>query len=182
MKVENNQKAPVFTINDVYGNSISLEQFKGKKIHLIFYRFAGCPFCNLRFHQINQMAELYKNNNTILISVYESSAENIKAFLADEKFYSIIIPNPDSSLYKKYELERSKWGLFKFLLFGGGLAKAKEGMKLYKNKVAMDGHTDRLEAEFLIDETGKVINAHYNKVQGDSLPLDTIKAFLQNKK
>lgn len=179
MKVQNNQPAPDFKINDVYGNSISLSQFKGQKVHLIFYRFAGCPFCNLRFHQINKMADLYKANNTVLISVYESSAENIKSFLADEKFYSIIIPNPDSSLYKKYELERSKWGLLKFLLFGGGLSKVAEGKKLYKNKVEMDGHTDRLEAEFLIDASGKVINAHYNKVQGDSLSTDIIKTFIQ---
>ncbi|MBA2612342.1 MAG: redoxin domain-containing protein [Bacteroidetes bacterium] len=181
MKVENNQQAPDFTINDVYGSSISLNKFKGQKIHLVFYRFAGCPFCNLRFHEINKMTELYKNNNTVLISIYESSAENMRSMLADEKFYSIMIPNSDSSLYKKYALERSKWGLFKFLLFGGGLSKAKEGMKLYKNKVAIDGHTDRLEAEFLIDANGKIMNAHYSKIQGDYLAVNTIKAFVQDK-
>ena len=179
MKLQNNQPAPDFTINDVYGNSISLSKFKGQKVHLVFYRFSGCPFCNLRFRQINKITELYKNNNTVLISVYESSAENMRAMIADEKFYSIMIPNPDSSLYKKYELERSKWGLIKFLFFGGGLSKAMQGKKLYKNKVEMDGHTDRLEAEFLIDASGKVVNAHYNKIQGDYLPVDVIKAFVQ---
>ncbi len=178
MKINNDQQAPDFTVNDVYGNSISLSKFKGQKIHLVFHRFAGCPFCNLRFHELNKMTELYKNNNTVLISVYESSVENMRSFLADEKFYSILIPNSDSSLYKKYELEKSKWGLIKFLLFNGGISKAKQGMKLYKSKVAMDGHTDRLEAEFLIDASGKVVNAHYNKMQGDCLPVDTVKAFV----
>jgi thioredoxin-dependent peroxiredoxin len=178
MKVANNQSAPDFSVADVYGNTISLHQFKGQKIHLVFYRFSGCPFCNLRFHQIEKLAEQYKKAHVKLISIYESKPENMKAQMADEKFYSIMIPNADSSLYKLYELDKSKWGLLVYLLFKGGLFAAIKGNKLYKKKVAIDGPTDRIGAEFLIDENGNVVNAYYGKTPGDYLPIDTVKKFI----
>jgi peroxiredoxin Q/BCP len=178
MKITNSQPAPNFAVNDVYGNLINLQQFRGKKVHLIFYRFAGCPFCNLRFHQINKLTDEYKINNVALISVYESSTENIRTMMADENFYSLLIPNVDSSLYKLYKLDRSKLGLFIYLIFKGGIADVIKGNKLFKNKVAQDGHVDRLEAEFLIDVRGIVVNAHYAKTQGDYLSIDAIRGFI----
>ena len=169
---------PDFEVNDINGNLISLKKFIGKKIHLVFYRFSGCPFCNLRFHEIDKLAELYQKNNVILISVYESSAKNMLDMMADHSFYSIMIPNQDSSLYSLYDLGRSKIGLLRFLLFKGGILKALKGMKLFKKKVAQDGHTDRLEAEFLLSKEGNIVNAHYARIPGDYLPLGTIRTFV----
>ena len=41
---------------------ISVSTKKGKKTLLTFYRFATCPFCNLRIHEIiNRYEELGKN-------------------------------------------------------------------------------------------------------------------------
>ncbi len=91
-----------------------------------------------------------------------------------------MIPNVDSSLYKLYNLQRSKFGLFIYLLFKGGIGDIIKGSKLFKNKVQNDGHIDRLEAEFLIDATGNVVNAHYAKTQGHFLDTDTIRNFIQS--
>lgn len=178
MKVSNGQLAPDFNITDVYGKAIQLSSYQGRKVHLNFYRFAGCPFCNLRFHEIEKMAEDYRRNNVALLSVFESSTGNIKSMMADEQFYATIIPDPDSSLYRLYDLDRSLLGLFGFLLFKGGIGKAMQGTKLYKQKVKNDGHPDRIEAEFLIGADGKVVEAYYGKNPGDNLPLAIIKNFL----
>jgi peroxiredoxin Q/BCP len=181
MKVKEGQLAPDFKVTDIDGNNISLSQYKGKKIHLVFYRFSGCPICNLRFHEIDELDNMYRKNDVELISVYESSAKNMCDMMAGEKFYSVMIPNQDSSLYSLYDLDRSKIGLLRFLLFNGGISKVLKGMKLFKKKVALDGHADRLEAEFLIDKDGYVVNAHYGKTPGDYLALIAIKAFLNQK-
>jgi len=180
MKVVNNQQAPDFSVADINGEPISLHKFKGQKIHLVFYRISGCAFCNLRFHQIDKLTESYKKNHVKLISIYESKPENMKAQMGDEKFYSIMIPNSDSSLYKLYDLEKSKLGLIIFLLFKGGLWKAFKGNKLYSKRVKIDGPTDRIGAEFLIDENGKVVKAHYGKTPGDYLSIDEVKKFVEN--
>jgi peroxiredoxin Q/BCP len=178
MKAKEGQLAPDFKVTDIDGNNISLSRYKGRKIHLVFYRFSGCPFCNLRFHEIDKLEDMYHKNNVELISVYESSEKNMRDMMAGEKFYSVMIPNQDSSLYSLYDLDRSKIGLLRFLLFNGGISKALKGMRLFKKKVAQDGHSDRLEAEFLIDKDGYVVKAHYGKTPGDYLPSQTIMAFL----
>jgi len=180
MKISADQLAPDFTVKDVNGNPVSLKAFKGQKIHLNFYRFSGCPFCNLRFHEIDKLANLYIQNNVKLISVYESSEENMKAQMNNEHFYATMIPNANSSLYKLYELNRSALGLLKFILFKGGLSKVLSGNKLFKQKVKQDGHSDRIEAEFLINKEGRVVKAYYGKHPGDNLPIETIKKFIEN--
>ena len=178
MKLKKGDIPPDFEVKDINGNAISLKKFIGKKVHLVFYRFSGCPFCNLRFHEIEELAELYKKNNVILISVYESSAKNMLDMMADYNFYSIMIPNQDSSLYSLYDLDRSKIGLLRFLLFKEGIFKALKGMKLFKKKVAQDGHADRLEAEFLLNEEGNIVNAHYAQTPGNYLSLGTVRTFV----
>jgi peroxiredoxin Q/BCP len=179
MKIANNQKVPDFSINDVYGNKVSISDFKGQKVHLNFYRFSGCPFCNLRFHEIDKLTAEYKKNNVKLISVFESSEENMKAQMAGESFYATMIPDAGSKLYTLFDLDRSMWGLLKFFLFKGGITKVLQGTKLFKQKVKLDGHTDRIEAEFLIDANGTVVNAFYGETPGDNLPVDTIKDFIR---
>ena len=171
--------SPGFSVMDIEGNPVSLKDHKGQKVHLNFYRFAGCPFCNLRFHEIDRLKELYIKNNVKLISVYESSAENMRAQMNGEKFYATMVPNPDSSLYVLYDLERSARGLLRFLFFKGGLLKALKGNRLFGQAVKPDGHADRVEAEFLIGQDGRVVTAYYGKHPGDNLPLEVIKIFVE---
>ena len=78
MKISNNQQAPDFKVTDVYGNQVSISQFKGNKILLTFYRTAGCPVCNLRFHSVEQQSEFLKSNNVVFIAVYASQKENMQ--------------------------------------------------------------------------------------------------------
>lgn len=177
MKVSPNQPAPDFQVDDVHGHAIRLSALQGQKIHLTFYRFSGCPNCNLRFHEVNKLVPLYRQNGVAQVSVYESSEENMRAHIADDSFYSILIPNPSGSLYQRYGLDRSTWSLVNYLLFHGGIAEFFQGKRLFKQPVAADGHADRLEAEFLINPGGQVAVAHYNKRQGDFLPIDVLRAF-----
>lgn len=177
MKIQSAQKAPLFTTQDVKGNTIKLADFKGKKVLLSFHRNVGCPVCNLRFHTLKQNAAYFEANNLVMLHIYESSAEKMKEYLNGEENETIMIPNPSQDLYKLYAVERS---MLKFLkgLFSGALAKVKQGTKLFKNKIKQDGNLDRIGADFLIDEDGKVQIAYYGKYLGDNLPLEEIKKAL----
>jgi peroxiredoxin len=180
MKLASSQQARDFEVADFYGNQVSLKKLRGQKIHLTFYRFSGCPNCNLRFHRIEALANLYKANNTVSVAVFESSAEHMKAQIAGDSFYAIMVPDEKGDLYKLYDLGRSKSKLLYYLFFKGGLAEFQEGKKLFRQKVEADGHADRLEAEFLIDENGKAVLAHYNNRQGEFLPVDTIMSLIRD--
>jgi peroxiredoxin len=177
MKIEPPQSAPTFMIEDVNGNSVNLSDYKGKKVMLTFYRNVGCPVCNLRFHQLQEQAALFESKGLVLLAVYESTAENMKQYLAGESPYATMIPNPDQSLYKLYEVERSGGKMMKGM-FHGAMGKMKKGKKLFKTQIKQDGNTNRIGADFLIDENGNVVRAYYGKFIGDHLPIESIKQFL----
>lgn len=176
-KVSLSQAAPGFTVKDVNGNVTDLGLFRGKKVLLSFYRNVGCPICNFRFHELEQQSDLFARKGLVVLAVYESSAENMKQYLADERVYASMIPNPEEDLYELYDVDRSMGKMVKGM-FHGAMGKMKRGKKMFKTKVSQDGNSDRIGADFLIDEGGNIITAYYGKYVGDHLPLETIKKFI----
>lgn len=170
-------KAPQFEAKSHSGKIINLSDYKGKKVLLSFHRNVGCPICNLRFHELEAESDYFKSKNLILLAVYESSVDNMKQFVEGENFYTIMIPNPDLSLYKLYDVERSTGKMLKGM-FHGAMSKIKKGKKLFKKQIKQDGTANRIGADFLIDEKGNVLKAYYGKYIGDDLPIHEIKKFL----
>lgn len=179
MKISPPQEAPNFTIKDVNGTTVNLTDFKGKKILLTFYRNVGCPICNLRFQELQQLADTFKTKGLILLAVYESTADNMKQYLEGENPYALMIPNPEQELYKLYDIDRSMGKMMKGM-FHGAMGKMSKGKKLFKQKIKQDGNSNRISADFLIDENGKVHTAHYGKYIGDHLPISDIIHFVNN--
>jgi thioredoxin-dependent peroxiredoxin len=172
-KVSSKELAPDFLFKDVYGNAFSLSDFRGKKVLLTFYRNVGCPVCNLRFHELQEQSSYFKKNNIVLISVYESSSESLKQYLTEE-VYSAMVPDPTEKLYNLYKIDRSFSKMMNGL-FHGAFGKMNKGKKLFKDKVKQDGNTNRIGADFLIDENGRILISHYHKYLGDDLSIAEIK-------
>ena len=177
-KVQNSQKAPDFAIKDVNGKDIVLSNYKGKRILLTFYRNVGCPVCNFRFHELEDETGYFKSKNIVVIGVYESTSQNMKQFLEGENPYSIMIPNPDESLYNLYNVDISTGKIIKGV-FKGAMGKAKKGKKLFKTKIKQDGNSNRIGADFIIDENGKILMAYYGKFLGDRIPIEKVKEILK---
>ena len=68
-KLTDGMLAPSFSIKDVYGKTVSLDSLKGKKILISFHRYAGCPVCNVRFHNLEMEADYFKANNIVNIAM-----------------------------------------------------------------------------------------------------------------
>ena len=173
MTLQAQQPAPYFSITDVFGTSISLSQFKGKKVYLVFMRFAGCPVCNLRVHNLLKQAATFKQKKIEVVLIYESSVENMLIYLNDETYPFTFVADPKNILYDAYGIEKS-FGKLLLSLFKGMLAKVKKGEKLFKKKPELDGKVTRMEAEFLIDKNGKLIIAYYASFLGDNVAIEKI--------
>jgi peroxiredoxin len=179
MKIQEQIAAPNFSIKDVNGETIELSKYKGKKVLLSFYRNVGCPICNVRFHEIQEESSYFKSKNLVVISVYESSSENMKKYLEmSENIYSKMIPNPEQNLYEMYNIDQSMNKVMKGM-FHDAMKKMKKGKTLFKQKIKQDGNSNRIGADFLIDENGIVQKAHYGKFVGDHLPIEIIKNSIQ---
>jgi peroxiredoxin len=177
MKIKPSQTAPAFTIKDVNEHLIKLEDLKGKKVMINFHRNVGCPICNLRFHELEQDSAMFRAKGLVILAVYESSSENMKTYLDSNSTYTVMIPNPDLSLYKLYGVEQSTGKLLKGMV-NGAMGKIKKGNKLFTKKIKQDGSLNRINADFLIDENGKIIEAYYGKYVGDNISIETIKKFI----
>jgi peroxiredoxin len=59
------------------GNQFTLEQVQGKRYMLSFMRFAACPFCQLRIHQLISRWQQLDQNFTV-IAVFDSPLDNLQ--------------------------------------------------------------------------------------------------------
>lgn len=181
MKLKKNVVAPNFITKDVYGKTINLENYRGNKVLLMFNRNVGCPICNLQYHSLSQNADYFRENGVVVLSVYESTTENMKVYLEGATTFSTMIPNPDLGLYKLYGVERHIGKVMKGLLYGA-IEKMKKGKILFSKKIKQDGNNDRINAEFFIDENGLIKKVHFGEFIGDHLTLDKIKQYVNESK
>lgn len=173
MILQAQQAAPNFITQDIFNNTVSLKTYKGKKVYLAFMRFAGCPVCNLRVHSLLKQADAFKEKNIEIVLVYESSVDSMRMYLEDSQYPFTFVADPTNILYDSYGVEKSWW---KFLssMFKGLIGKVNAGEKLFNKKPKPDGKMNRMEAEFLIDEQGKISIAYYASFLGDNLSIEKI--------
>lgn len=75
--------APLLDVKDSTGKQVTLEQYRGKNVMLIFYLGAECAHCMQQLHKIGEMAEKWKVQDTELLAVSSTSPdENNKALKA----------------------------------------------------------------------------------------------------
>jgi thioredoxin-dependent peroxiredoxin len=174
-KIKVNQIAPVFTVIDSKKDTIRLENYKGKKVFLAFFRYASCPVCNFRMNEIIQNYNAIQAKGYEFIAVFESNNETLQQYLLETEVPFPIIGDPELILYKKYAVEKSFWRMVGSMFNKKTKSNLKEGKVLVKGKnLKRDGNMSRIPADFIIDENGIIIIAYYGTNIGDHLPLEQI--------
>lgn len=168
------QFAPPFSIKDIDGKFHSLEKYEGQKMILSFYRSAADPISNYRFHELEAHQDYFKQKGIVLLAIYESLPENVQLLRDTSQYYQVMIADPEGLLYRLYNIEESREKKLRGKLHGGS-QKAKEGKLLMKREVPEDNKSNHNSAEFIIDEHGNIINAHYAKYAGDYIPVITLR-------
>ena len=167
--------APTFTVVAANGETIELENYRGKKVFLAFFRYASCPVCNFRMNEIIQNYEAIQAKGYVFIAVFESSNPTLHDYLKETEVPFPIIGDPELELYKKYGVQRSFWRMVGSMFNKKTKSNLKEGKVLVKGKnLKRDGNMSRIPADFILDENGKITIAYYGKNISDHLPLETI--------
>jgi peroxiredoxin Q/BCP len=177
--VRQNVTAPVFSLNDVYGRLIDLNQYRDKRVLVAFFRHAGCPFCNLRVHALSKEYESLKAAGLEMIFFFESKSSVILRSSFHQGVSPIpIISDPEKKWYDVYGLESSalKSTVSHITTFVQTVVKAK--MKGLPVHLMADGESiNTIPAEFLLDKNLIVKKLHYSASLTDRLELDVIRAF-----
>lgn len=124
-------KAPAFKGVDQDGKTISLADFKGKKVALYFYPHDNTPTCTTQACNLRDNFALLRSKGIEVIGVSEDDAKSHKKFETKFKLPFPLIADVDQEILKKYGV----WD-----------------WKTFMGKTYVGTH----RTTFLIDEKGKI--------------------------
>jgi thioredoxin-dependent peroxiredoxin len=180
-RLNSNDRAPVFQLPQFSANPRDGAQFdlaaqQGRYTLLVFFRFAGCPFCNLHIHRLSQSAEALTYAGIDVVGVFGSSLEHIQQYAGQQFPPFPLLADEDDQVHDLYRTERSIKGMFNLQ----NLAAAREGMKLGTIGGSSDGEAFSLPADFLIGPNLQIRHAHYGQFFADHLNPEEVIRLVQN--
>jgi peroxiredoxin Q/BCP len=171
------EKAPRIELPSIDGSTFDTDSLGGKRFMLSFFRFASCPFCNLRVHELVKRFEDFGGDFTI-VAVFDSPLDNLVQHTEGHKAPFSILADEGNRYYKEYNIEHSLGGVFK-----GALLRIPTLIRaMFKGYVptTIKGSTTTMPADFLIDANGIIQVAYYGSDEGDHLQFEQIKDFSLN--
>ena len=101
--LEKGTSAPDFKLDDQDGNSVSLADFKGKKILLWFYPKASTPGCTIEGQEFRDEFQKFQEKNTVILGMSADSVKSQKNFCEKQNFPFSLVSDPEKTTIRKYE-------------------------------------------------------------------------------
>ncbi len=160
------------------GSTFETDSLRGRPYLLSFLRFAGCPFCNLRIHELVRRFDELGEDFTI-VAIFDSSLSNLKRHADRHEAPFPILADEDNRYYREYGVEHSVAGMWKGMIFR--LPTLLGAMLKGYVPTTIKGSMTTMPADFLIDREGIIQRAYYATDEGDHLPFEEIKSFAQHR-
>ncbi len=105
-------KAPAFKGKDQDGNSISLANYKGKKLILFFYPKDNTPGCTAEACSLRDNYKLLQKNGFELLGVSVDDEKSHQKFITKHELPFPLLADTDQSVVNAYEVwvEKSMYG------------------------------------------------------------------------
>lgn len=174
MKIKSGTKMKNIKLPSIDGSVFDTESISGKPFMLSFFRFASCPFCNLRINKLVKNFNEFGADFTI-IAVFDSPLDNLIRHTEGHKAPFQILADEENIYYKEYGIEHSMTGVLKGMFFR--MPTLLKGMAKGYIPTTLKGSITTMPADFLIDREGIIQTAYYGRDEGDHLPFNIIKEF-----
>lgn len=176
--LQSGRAAPAFTTTDILGNPVALQSYRGRKVLLSFFRFSACALCNLRVHQFIGRYPQWRRQGMDVIAVFESPIANMNTHVGAQNAPFPLVADPTATLYDLYGVETSEEKVQATLTNAHTKEFIARAATAGFELTPEDGSNfQRIPAEFIIDEDGIVLVAHYNRLITDHLELVAIDRF-----
>ena len=148
--IEVGEKAPDFTLRDQDGEKVSLADFRGRKVLLIFYPGDFSPVCGDQLGLYNEILSEFHKHHAELIGISVDSSWCHGAFSSMRKFHFPLLADfePKGAVARRYGVYREHEGTAARALFvidGDGIIRWSYLSPVGVNPGA-DGILDALEA------------------------------------
>jgi peroxiredoxin Q/BCP len=107
LQLKEGDRAPDFTGIDQNRKSISLSDYRGKKVALYFYPEDDTPTCTIQACNLRDNYDLLKKKGFVVIGVSPDNSQKHKRFEAKFQLPFILIADTDHRILNKYGV----WGL-----------------------------------------------------------------------
>ena len=178
MRLQPGDPARHFEVQDIFDKRIRLSDYEGRKLMLSFYRYASCPLCNLRIHQLIGRYAEFQSRGLDMLAFFQSPRASIQKYVGRRDAPFAIVADPDRTVYRQYGVESSWMGFFM-----AGITKLPHLLKATAKGFLpgkMEGDTALVPADFLIGPDLHIETAFYGADIGDHLPMEAIDAWLQS--
>lgn len=102
VKFEKREQAPHFTLKDLNGEEVKLEDHRGKVIFLNFWA-TWCMPCRLEIESMKKLYTEFKDRGFIILAVnIKESTKKVKAFQKEFKMNFPILLDSDGKVFSRY--------------------------------------------------------------------------------
>ena len=101
-------KAPLFTLKDRTGETVSLSEFWGKKVVIYFYPKDNTPGCTRQACAFAQNYDKFKEKNISIIGISKDSVESHIKFANKYSLPFILLSDPDREAIEAYGVWKEK--------------------------------------------------------------------------
>lgn len=166
-------RAPKLEMVDIYGETVLIGAGQRRTL-LCFFRDAACPFCNFRVYELTHHHKSLARLGLDIVAVFSSTPDEVKRFVARKPRPFQVVADPTSDAHNAYGIERSFWRKLKAIVTR--VPTLLKGFQI----VGLAGlRTNNLmPADFLIDEKGNIVEAHYGGDAGDRIPFERVELFV----
>lgn len=157
------------------GREFDLGSLAGRPYLLAFFRFAGCPFCNLRLHElVTRLSELGPDFG--IVAVFDSPLDNLRRHTERHQAPFPVLADADNVHYRAYRVEHSLAGVLRGIITRlPALLRAMLVHGFVPRRI--QGSPTTMPLDLLVDRHGIIRVAHYGRDEGDHLPIEQIIAF-----
>lgn len=106
--LQENDKAPDFSLENDEGKVVSLNDYKGKKVVLYFYPKDNTSGCTAEAIEFTELINQFKDLNTEIIGVSPDSVKSHVNFKNKHNLSITLISDPDKVLCQAYDVWREK--------------------------------------------------------------------------
>ncbi len=109
MAIEIGQKAPEFTLHDSDKNKVSLADYKGKNVVLIFFPQSFTGVCTKELCSLRDNIALYNNSNAQVFGISVDSVFTLGKFKEEQKLNFPLLSDFNKEVSTAYEAIYSDW-------------------------------------------------------------------------
>lgn len=174
MSITVGSKAYTVVLPSVEGDIFSTDTLLGKPYLISFFRFATCPFCNLRINMlINRLNEL--GDEFTILAIFDSPLQILMKSAEKHRAPFPIVADENKTYYTKFSVKKSFLGMLHgMILHSPTLLKG-----MFKGYIPfpITGSMLTMPAEFLVDKHGIIQHCFYAKHEAEHLDFEIIKKF-----